>query len=198
MKISTKDVISGAILLGIAIVGLWLNMDHNLGSARRMGPGYMPAMTFYIQGGIGVIVIVMGLFNGPDPLERWSGLDIATPILGIAIGSAAFLAFNQIPLLRTNMYAVGLGVLIGCLVWAISPAWKPLALVLAAMALFALLLEKGGFMLALTVSIVMSAFSDETHRPKGVLGMTIFLLALCYAVFIYYLDIRVNVWPQFS
>ncbi len=198
MKINTKDVISGAILFVVAAVGLWLNMDHNLGSARRMGPGYMPAMTFYIQGGIGLIVLVLGLFNGPDPLERWSKLDIAAPILGIAIGTAAFLGLNHIPILQQNMYAIGLGVLIGCLVWAISPAWKALALVLAAMALFSLILEKGGFMLALTVSIVVSAFSDETHTPKGVLGMTIFLLALCYAVFIYYLDIRVNVWPQFS
>ena len=198
MKINTKDLISGAIMLTLALVGYWLNQDHALGSARRMGPGYMPMLTFWIQGFIGLLVIGMGFFSGPDGLEKWTKLDILTPILGIVIGTAAYLALMHVPVLQTNMYALGLGTLIGCLVWAISPGWKSLALVLAAMALFALILEKGGFMLALVATILMSAFSDETHTPKGVLGMTIFLLALCYGVFIYYLDIRVNVWPQFS
>jgi hypothetical protein len=66
------------------------------------------------------------------------------------------------------------------------------------MAVFSLLLDKGGFMLALVAAIVTSAFAEHTLRPKGVLGLIVFLLVLCYAVFIYYLDIRVNVWPQFN
>lgn len=198
MKINTKDILSGVIMLTLALVGFWLNTDHALGSARRMGPGYMPMLTFWILGGIGAFVIFMGFGSGPERLEKWSKSDIVTPILGMVVGTAAYLVLLHVPALQTNMYALGLGVLIGCLVWALSPGWKPLALVLAAMALFALVLEKGGFMLALVLMILLSALADETHRPKGVLGMIVFLLALCYGVFIYYLDIRVNVWPQFS
>ena len=52
-------------------------------------------------------------------------------------------------------------------------------------------------MLAITVSVVLSAFADETHTPKGVAGLVVFLCVLCWAVFIYELDIRVPVWPQF-
>lgn len=72
MKINAKDLVSGAIFIGLAIIGLWLNQDHNLGTARRMGPGYMPMLTFYILLGIGCIVVGLSLFSGPDPLERWA------------------------------------------------------------------------------------------------------------------------------
>ncbi len=198
MKINTKDIISGVIMLTLALVGFWLNTDHALGSARRMGPGYMPMLTFWILGGIGVFVIFMGFGSGPERLEKWTRRDIATPIIGAVVGTAAYLVLLHVPALQTNMYALGLGTLIGCLIWALSPGWKPLALILAGMAVFALLLEKGGFMLAIVGTILTSVVADETQKPKGVLGLVIFLLALCYAVFIYYLDIRVNVWPQFS
>jgi hypothetical protein len=148
MKINAKDVASGLLLLVIAAVGLWLNQDHSLGTARRMGPGYMPMLVFWIQMGLGVIVLGMGLFNGPDPLDRW--------------------------------------------------AWREFVLVLASMCVFGLLLEKGGLFLAITATVVIAAFADNTHRIKGVIGLVVFLLALCWFVFIRELDIRVNVWPQFE
>ena len=198
MKINTKDIISGVIMLTLALVGYYLNGDHALGSARRMGPGYMPMLTFWILGGIGAFVIFMGFGSGPERLEKWSAREIATPIIGAIVGTVAYFMLLHVPALQTNMYALGLGVLIGCLIWALAPGWKPLALILAGMAVFALLLEKAGFMLALIGTILTSVVADETQKPKGVIGLVIFLLALCYAVFIYYLDIRVNVWPQFS
>ncbi|HYF09254.1 MAG TPA: tripartite tricarboxylate transporter TctB family protein [Acetobacteraceae bacterium] len=198
MRINTKDVISGAIMLALALVGYWLNQDHALGSARRMGPGYMPMLTFWILGGIGATVLALGLFNGPDPLEKWTKRDIATPILAIVVGTIVYLVLRDVPALQQNMYALGIGTLVGCLVWAVSPGWKPLALVLAGMAVFALLLDKAGFMVAIVGTILTSVLADPTQRPKGVIGLVIFLLVLCYGVFIYYLDIRVNVWPQFN
>jgi hypothetical protein len=41
--------------------------------------------------------------------------------------------------------------------------------------------------------------ADPQHhkKPLGVAGMTIFLVALCWWIFIKQLDIRVAVWPQF-
>ena len=147
MRINQKDVWSGILLIVVAVVGLWLNQDHTLGTARRMGPGYMPMLVFWIQIGLGAIVLALGLFNGPDGMDRW--------------------------------------------------AWRELLLVLAAMCVFGLLLERGGLFLAITATVAVSALADRTHRPLGVLGLIIFLLALCWFVFIRELDIRVNLWPQF-
>lgn len=148
MKINAKDVFSGAVLIGLALAGLWLNLDHALGNARRMGPGYMPMLTFWVLMGLGVIVLAIGLFNGPDPLERW--------------------------------------------------AWRELTLILASLCVFGLLLERGGFFLAITATVLVAVLADRSHRPLGVLGLVVFLLALCWWVFIYELDIRVSIWPQYE
>lgn len=147
MKINAKDVASGLILIGIALAGLWLNQEHTLGNARRMGPGYMPMLTFGLLLGLGALVLGVGLFNGPDRLERW--------------------------------------------------AWRELVLVLAALCVFALILEKAGLFLTLAVTIGISTLADKTHRPLGVLGLVAFLMALCWWVFIQQLDIRIEVWPAF-
>lgn len=147
MKINAKDVASGLLLIVVAVAGLWLNQDHTLGTARRMGPGYMPMLVFWIQMGLGAIILAIGLFNGPDPLERW--------------------------------------------------AWRELTLILASLCVFALLLEKGGLFLSIAATVAVAALGDRTHRPVGVLGLIIFLIALCWFVFIRELDIRVNIWPSF-
>jgi hypothetical protein len=64
MKINAKDVASGAFLILIAIIGLWLNQEHALGTARRMGPGYMPMLVFWVQLGLGTAVLGLAFFNG--------------------------------------------------------------------------------------------------------------------------------------
>ncbi|WP_439550769.1 tripartite tricarboxylate transporter TctB family protein [Falsiroseomonas sp.] len=147
MKINAKDVASGLMLAGIAIAGLWLNQDHTLGTARRMGPGYMPMLTFWLLLGLGGIIFLLGLFNGPEKLERW--------------------------------------------------AMRELVLVLTALTVFGLILEWAGLFLTLAVTICISTLADNTHRWKGVVGLIIFLLALCWWVFIRELDIRIEIWPAF-
>jgi hypothetical protein len=85
MKINAKDVASGLLLIVVAVVGLWLNQDHTLGSARRMGPGYMPMLVFWIQIGLGAVVLAIGLFNGPDPLERWAWRELVLILASLCV-----------------------------------------------------------------------------------------------------------------
>lgn len=147
MKINAKDLTAGLILIAVAVAGLWLNLDHTLGTARRMGPGYMPMLSFGALFLISAAIVVMALFSGPDPLERW--------------------------------------------------AWRELFLILAAICAFGLILEKVGLILTLVVSIGISSLADRSHKPMGVLGLIAFLCALSWLVFIYWLDIRIPVWPVF-
>lgn len=198
MKINTKDLLSAAILIGFAVVGLWLNTEHNLGSARRMGPGYMPFLGFAILLGLGSIVLLLSLFNGPDPIKKWTGQEAIFLVLGAGAGLAAGLVAARAggwPAAGWN--ALGIGMFVGCLVVSVVKSWRPLFLVLGAFSLFGVVLEPLGLMAAITLSVVLAALADETHTPQGVAGLVVFLCALCYAVFIYELDIRVPVWPQF-
>lgn len=196
LNVNMKDLMAGLFLVLLAVIGWYLNQEHSLGTARRMGPGYMPLMVFWIQLGLGLIVVLMALFSGPDPLEKWTGIDVGGLLAGLAAG---WITWRVAPMLGTffaqTYNAVGLGLIVGFLVLAVSPGWRVLALICAAVALFGLTLERGGFFVALAVTIVISAFADRDHRPLGVLAMTVFLLAMCWWVFIYELDIRVNMWP---
>ncbi len=199
LKVNAKDVISGVFLILVALVGLYLNQDHSLGSARRMGPGYMPMMVFWIQAALGALTILIGLTNGPDPMERWSGLDIGSFALAIAVGFLVFRFSPAIaPFFGQTYNAVGAGILAGFLALCVSNGWRLLGYVCAAVAAFGLLLEKGGFFAAVAGVVLVSAFADRDHRPLGVAGLLAFLMLLCWWVFIHELDIRVNLWPQFS
>ena len=200
MKLNAKDIAAGGFLILLAAVGLWLNMDHSLGSARRMGPGYMPMLVFWIQFGLGAIVLLLAFFNGPDPLEKWTGLETGSLVLGVVAGTVVWKIAPFFGEFFAGTYnAVGVGLMVGFLVICIAAGWRLLGFICAAMCIFGLLLEKGGLMLALVGCIVISALAEPEHRraPLGVAGMTIFLLALCWWIFIKELDIRVAVWPQF-
>ncbi|TCH98724.1 hypothetical protein EJV46_09115 [Roseococcus sp. SYP-B2431] len=197
LKLNGKDMASGIFLIVVALAGLYLNMDHSLGTARRMGPGYMPMLVFWIQAGLGLIVCLVALASGPDPLERWTGLDVGTLVGGILAGVIAWKISPSIWSFFGQTYnGVGLGILVGFTVMAFSAGWKILAIICASVCIFGLLLEQAGFFAALTGLIIASCLAEHTHTKRGVVGLTIFLLVLCYWVFIYELDIRVNLWPQ--
>ncbi|UFN50619.1 hypothetical protein LPC08_08390 [Roseomonas sp. OT10] len=195
MKINAKDVISGGLLIALAAIGLWLNLDHTLGSARRMGPGYMPMLVFWLLLALGAVVVIIGLKSGPDPLQRWTRMEVLTALLGTATGLIVWQVLERMGIGTASWSQIGFAFLAGLLVLAIAPGWRPLALVHAGLALFGLSLEPLGLIIALTLCIVVAALSDETHTPLGVVGMVIFLCVLCWFVFIYELDIRVPLWP---
>ena len=200
MKLNMKDIASGVLLILFAAVALWLNQDHSLGSARRMGPGYMPMLVFWVLMGLGILVLAFAFFNGPDPLERWTGIDSAALALGIVAGYGTFLVAPHISsFFETSYGSLGLGMLVGFLVICWSLRWRLIGYICASLCIFCLLLEKGGLLLALLATIIIACLAEPEHRqrPLGVLGVTIFLLALCWWVFIKQLDIRVAVWPQF-
>ena len=117
--------------------------------------------------------------------------------MGIAVGLVAYPLIASVPALANNWYPLGIGLVIALLVTAISPGWRKLALVLAGMTMFGVLLDQGGLFLAIAAMVVVAALADPQHRPVGVLGSVVFLIVLCWWVFIYELDIRVNIWPTF-
>jgi hypothetical protein len=199
MKINEKDLMSGLFLILIAAVGLWLNQEHTLGSARRMGPRYMPLMVFWLQIGLGAIVLLASIFSDGEKLTRWTSAEIASFVGGIAVGTAVWWVLKSTGGFFGQTYnAVGTGMLAGFLVLSIPQGWRILGVINAAMCLFGLLLEKMGFFAALVGIIVLSCLAEREHlkKPVGILGCTVFLLVMCWFVFIKQLDIRVNLWPQ--
>jgi hypothetical protein len=158
----------------------------------------MPFLSFAILGGLGALTVFFALFNGPNPLERWTAQEILLLIAGAAVGTGAGLFAATMPgFPSAGWNSLGIGMFVGCMVVSVVKSWRPLFLVTGAFSLFGIILEPLGLMVSITMAVVLSSFADETHTPKGVAGLAVFLCALCWLVFIYELDIRVPVWPQF-
>jgi putative tricarboxylic transport membrane protein len=56
-----KDVLSGLLFVAVALAGLWISRDYPIGTALRMGTGYVPRLLCWILLGLGVLILVQGL-----------------------------------------------------------------------------------------------------------------------------------------
>lgn len=199
MRLNGKALAAGLVLMAFAIVGFWINLeDHAIGTARRMGPGYMPMLAYGILGGLAALTIATALFSGPDPLDRWTQGEVLAVFAGVATALAVtFFLFSLGGAIARNWYPLGIGLFAGCLVFSIAPGWRKLGLVVAALILFGITLELGGLFLAIALCVGLAATADETQTIKGTVALIVFQIALCWFVFVYELDIRVSIWPQF-
>ena len=75
-SIHWPSVIGGGLLFGLALAGLWLNDGNEIGTARRMGPGYLPMVAFAALGVVAAVIIVVGWRRGPaaSAPADWRGL----------------------------------------------------------------------------------------------------------------------------
>src|ERR1700741_3237015 len=68
-----RDVLAGLLFMGVALFGLWLSRDYPIGTALRMGTGYVPRLLCWILPGLGAIVVIQGLREAQGALVTSSG-----------------------------------------------------------------------------------------------------------------------------
>jgi hypothetical protein len=142
------------------------------------------------------------------PKDFWSGVMFcgfaATAILaarGYSLGSAGKMGPGYFPLLLAGVLG-GLGaILIGrSVVLDGEPVSRlhlfPLAVIAAAVCLFGLLIEPLGLVVALAVSIVLSAWAGPQFRLTETVALTAALILFSVAVFVYGLGLPFDIWPS--
>lgn len=77
-------------------------------------------------------------------------------------------------------------------------AWKPLLVIVGAVALFGFLLPKVGMLITLPVLVILSSMASDEFSWKGSIGNAIVLTALSYAVFVMGLKLTIPVLPAFG
>lgn len=144
--------------------------------------------------------------------DFWSGLMFVAIGTGFAWGATQY-RFGSSAQPGPGYFPLGLGVilaLIGALVLfkaltlesdggdPIGPvAWKPLLVVLGAVALFGLLLPLAGLFLTLPVLVVISALAgDEFHLGEALVSAGVLTLG-SWLVFIKGLGLMIPLWPTF-
>lgn len=76
----SKDFLSGLMFIGFGLVALYFGQKLALGTTVRMGPGYVPRMLALIMMGLGLLICVIALVAGAEPVEKpkWKPITLVT------------------------------------------------------------------------------------------------------------------------
>jgi putative tricarboxylic transport membrane protein len=77
-----RDFWAGAIYLALAIAGIWIGQDYQLGTSERMGPGYFPSALGSILAIFGVVSIARSFIRPGEAISA-----IAWRPLAFVLGS---------------------------------------------------------------------------------------------------------------
>ena len=127
-----KDVLAGLLFVAVALIGLYVSRDYPIGTAVRMGTGYVPRLLCWLLLGLGAWVLVQGFFETQSSLVIFGlsierlGLVLSILLLIIvgAAGARGLRPFETVAaavvliLLSWGIFIVGLGLAIP--VW---PDW---------------------------------------------------------------------------
>ncbi|MEO6747507.1 MAG: tripartite tricarboxylate transporter TctB family protein [Caldimonas sp.] len=78
-----------------------------------------------------------------------------------------------------------------------SFAWKPLIIIVLAITVFGLLLERVGMIITVPILIIMSSLAGDEFHWKGVLANAFVLTVGAWAVFVLGLKLTIPLWPRF-
>jgi hypothetical protein len=69
-RLLTKDFLSGLMFVAFGLAALYFGQHLAVGTPVRMGPGYVPRMLSMILLALGVLVCIVALVSGSEPVER--------------------------------------------------------------------------------------------------------------------------------
>src|SRR5215831_9565320 len=107
--VTRKNVLAGLMFIGIAALGLWVSRDYPVGTALRMGTGYVPRLLCWTLMGLGAAVLIQGLREKDAPPERVT-LGQLLPVVAVTASLIAFaLAIEQLGFVLSVLLLVGIG-----------------------------------------------------------------------------------------
>jgi putative tricarboxylic transport membrane protein len=103
-----QDVAAGLMFLALGALGLYVARDYTVGTALRMGPGYMPRLLCWALIVFGTAIAVRGIVAGGERLTRWT----LRPLVFVLAALIAFgLLIEDAGLLITAIVAAAIGAL---------------------------------------------------------------------------------------
>ena len=80
--LARADVLSGLLFIGIAVFGLWASRDYPVGTALRMGTGYVPRLLCWLL--LGLVVSIL-LLTGIGALATRALRPLETALAALAL-----------------------------------------------------------------------------------------------------------------
>lgn len=144
--------------------------------------------------------------------DFWSGLMFVVMGLGFAWGATEY-SFGSSARPGPGYFPFGLGILLAVLGSVVlfkaltiesdsgdrigAIAWKPLLVIVSAVALFGLLLPRLGLVCTLPVLVTVAALAGDEFKLRDALINSVLLTVLSWVVFIWGLGLVIPTWPPF-
>jgi hypothetical protein len=143
--LTLQDVRAGLLLTAFGVAALVFGAELPMGTARRMGPGYMPYGLAWLLILCGAVVVLRGVVGAGATVEKMR----LRPFVGVIGGGLAF----------------------------------------------ALLIDRGGILLASAGAIAGAALADRTSRWHEVAALVALSTAFAAVVFVKLLGLTIPLWP---
>jgi putative tricarboxylic transport membrane protein len=141
-----KDVLAGLLFVAVALIGLYVSRDYPIGTAVRMGTGYVPRLLCWLLLGLGAWVLVQGFFETQS--ERAASLSATAAWRPLVFVTASLVIFG----LSIERLGLVLSILLLIIVGATGArGLRPFETVAAAVVL--ILLSWGIFIVGLGLAI---------------------------------------------
>jgi hypothetical protein len=141
-----KDVLAGLLFVAVALIGLYVSRNYPIGTAVRMGTGYVPRLLCWLLLGLGAWVLVQGFFETQS--ERAASLSATAAWRPLVFVTASLVIFG----LSIERLGLVLSILLLIIVGAAGArGLRPFETVAAAMVL--ILLSWGIFIVGLGLAI---------------------------------------------
>jgi hypothetical protein len=103
------DVLAGLLFAALAAIGLWISRDYPVGTATRMGTGYVPRLLLWILLALGALIAGQGLRAGAGIRRAADEIPALRPIVFVTVGLIAFgLAVERLGLVVAIALLVGI------------------------------------------------------------------------------------------
>ena len=108
--LTRKNVLAGLMFMTVAALGLWISRDYPIGTALRMGTGYVPRLLCWILLGLGALVLLQGLRDAREAEHVASGSAAWRPVIFVTASLVAFgLAIERLGLVVSIVLVIGIG-----------------------------------------------------------------------------------------
>lgn len=145
--------------------------------------------------------------------DFWSGLLFVIVGVAFASGSLIHYSFGSSARPGPGYFPFGLGVLLALLGAAVlfkaltieseggqpigAIAWRPLLVVVGAIAMFGFALPRLGLAITLPLLIIVASFASDEFRWRDAILSSVVLTVGSWAIFVWGLSLVIPVWPTF-
>lgn len=108
-RLFSKDLWSGLMFAGFGVLALVMGSNLAIGTAIRMGPGYVPRMLSYILIGLGIVIVVRAVIAPGETIERLRWRPITLITIGVVVFALLFESAGLAPALVALVFLSALG-----------------------------------------------------------------------------------------